>query len=248
MVVYFPVRAAESELASQAAELGLVPWMGPTGGRIGWRRPSPDDTADRIVLFHGNAGHALHRAAFVRGFESLPGRNWDVYLYEYPGFGSRPGQPGEPEFVRTAIEAVDSLHAVDSDRPIYVVGESIGTGVATQAAAARPDAVPAIILITPFTNLVDAGRARFPAFLVQAILRDRYDNERALEAYNGRVGVLVAGRDDVVPAELGKRLYDGYDGPKLLWVDDEAAHNTIDYTTASAWWEKMDRFLRGHSM
>ena len=247
MVVYFPARAPESQLESQAAELGLVAWSRPGEGRIGWRRSSPYESADRVVLFHGNAGHALHRAPFVRGFEGLRDQAWDVYLFEYPGFGSRPGRPGDGAFVESAIAAIDALVAEDPDRPVYLVGESIGTGVATQAAAARPDAVPGIMLITPFTSLIDAGRARFPGFLVEAILRDRYDNVRALEEYDGRVGVLIAGRDEVVPPELGRRLYEGYDGPKRLWVDDDAAHNTIDYSPASPWWDEIARFLRDHS-
>ncbi len=258
MFVYFPTRADESALVDAAAGLGLVPWMD-GDVRIGWRRPDRDSTARRLVLFHGNAGHSLHRTAILAGFESLrsaeaPSRRvWDVHLFEYPGFGSRPGRPGEETIIPAAIAAVDALRDEDPQRPVYLAGESLGTGVASQVAAARPATVPAILLITPFTNIVDVGAASFPRFLVRSVLSDRYDSERALEGYEGRVGVLVAGRDDVVPPELGRRLFDGYDGPKALWVQEDAAHNTLDYTVGSPWWAEMTGFLVGpagaaHSM
>lgn len=253
--VYYPTRAGESELVDAAAELGLVPWTDGDGGRIGWRRPDREAAAHRIVLFHGNAGHSLHREAILTGLESVidpassarhfTSRVWDVHLFEYPGFGSRPGRPSEETIVPAAVAAVDVLLAEDPDRPVYLAGESLGTGVASQVAAARPQGVPGIMLITPFTNVVDVGAATFPRFLVRGVLTDRYDSESALERYDGRVGVLVAGRDEVVPAELGLRLYEGYAGPGRLWVQEEAGHNTLDYSTGSPWLQEMTGFLVG---
>ncbi len=247
--VYYPTRAGESELVDAAAEVGLVPWTDGDGVRIGWRRPDREAAAHRIVLFHGNAGHSLHREAILTGLESVRSpepskeRAWDVHLFEYPGFGSRPGRPSEATIVPSAIAAVDALLDEDPERPVYLIGESLGTGVASRVAAARPETVPGIMLITPFTNIVDVGAATFPRFLVRGVLTDRYDSERALERYDGRVGVVVAGRDDVVPAELGRRLHEGYAGPKSLWVQEEAGHNTLDHSTGPPSWEEMTVFL-----
>ena len=47
-----------------------------------------------MLVFHGNAGPALHRLYFVAGFQAL-GKSWEVFLCEYPGYGSRPGSPSE---------------------------------------------------------------------------------------------------------------------------------------------------------
>ena len=44
------------------------------------------------IVFHGNAGHAGHRAYYARALTPLGLR---VILAEYPGYGPRAGQPGE---------------------------------------------------------------------------------------------------------------------------------------------------------
>lgn len=245
-LVYYPTRAPEVELVLAAQERGLVPWMH-EGRRIGWRPASSPDSARRIIVFHGNAGHSLHREYLRNGFQ-LVREEWDVYLFEYPGFGSRPGRPGEETLVAAGFEAVDALMSEDPSRPVSLLGESLGSGVAAQVAAGRSSAVSGMLLITPFTSIVDAAAARFPRFLVRAVLTDRYDSERALEGYAGRVAVLVAGRDTVVPADLGRRLYKGYGGPKRLWVQEQAGHNSLDYTPGAAWWAQVSAFLAGHSM
>ncbi len=190
---------------------------------------------------HGNAGHSLHRQYFARGFEPY----FSVYLLEYPGYGSRPGRPGEDAFVEAARQAVQQLVEEDPALPVFLLGESIGTGVATRLATMFPDLIPGVLLVTPFTNLVDVGRLSFPRVLVRAVLRDRFDNEAALEGYTGRVGFLLAGQDEVVSTELGQRLYDGFTGEKRMWIQEGAGHNTLDFSPTSPWWQEAAAFLRG---
>lgn len=258
LFVYHPTTADEATLLQRAAEKGLEPWPNAGEGRMGWYAPAPSDAAPggpaspepaephRVIIFHGNGGQSVRRDHFVRGFQSDRARGrWEVYLLEYPGFGSRPGDPSEEALVSAAQDAVSYLLDADPKRPVYVVGESLGTGVASQVAAANPQTVPAILLITPFTNLVDVGARTAPRFLVRAVLRDRYDNEEALARYEGRVGVLLAGRDNVVPTDLGRRLYEGYDGPKRLWIQEEAGHNNLDYDPRLPFWGELTRFLLG---
>ena len=266
--VYHPSTAEEDELLEEASRKGMEPWPEAGEDRIGWYAP-PGETGDvgvgeaqaadggddrgagspaprRVIVFHGNGGQSVRRDHFVEGFQSpTTVGTWEVYILEYPGYGSRPGDPSEEVLVSAAADAVERLLAEDSSRPVYVVGESLGTGVASQVAAAYPEAVPAILLITPFTSIVDVGAARFPRFLVRAILNDRYDSEAALSRYEGRVGFLLAGEDSVVPTELGRRLYEGYDGPKRLWIQESAGHNNLDYSPQSPWWSELTAFLLG---
>ena len=262
--VYHPSTADEATLLQEASRKGMEPWPEAGEDRMGWYAPPAEtgggadsgdgaDTAGpspsgphRAIVFHGNGGQSVRRDHFVEGFQS-PNTvgTWDVYILEYPGYGSRPGDPGEEVLISAAADAVERLLTEDSSRPVYVVGESLGTGVASQIAAAYPEAVPAILLITPFTSIVDVGAARFPRFLVRAILKDRYDSVNALSRYDGRVGFLLAGEDSVVPTELGRRLYEGYNGQKRLWIQESAGHNNLDYSPSLPWWRELTAFLLG---
>ena len=261
--VYHPSRASEEALLNMAEGSGLAPWPEAGDSRMGWRAatdapadpvgPPADqnDRADpgpaRALVFHGNAGHSLHRDYLARGLQSADtGPGWDVYLLEYPGYGSRDGSPGEDAIMSAAAEALEKLIARDPDRPVYLVGESLGSGVAAKLAAEFRDDVPGIFLITPFTNLEDVGAATFPRPLVRAILRDRFDGKAALQKYEGRVGVLIAGQDEVVTPELGTELYENYDGEKRKWIQEDASHNTLDYTLGTSLWNELTDFLLDH--
>lgn len=245
-LIYFPQRESLESLEPQARLQGLRPWRDETGAYQGWRPRLPEDgptPANRLVAFHGNAGHALHRSYFVDGFRGLgDGRLWEPMLFEYPGYGAREGKPGEKAIVEAAKRAVAGLRRDDA-RPVFLLGESLGSGVAAQVAAAMPGEVAGLFLVTPFTGLADVGRRHYPWLPVGLLLRDRYDAEEALKAYRGPAAFLLAGRDEVVPVELGRRLYEGYQGPKELWVQEEAGHNALDYRPQAPWWEEVSDFL-----
>lgn len=245
-LIYFPRTATEAEQRARAAASGLVPWVDADGQTIGWRAAPPPDRprpAARLLVVHGNAGSAVDRSYFARGFGAIGGGTaWEVSILEYPGFGARPGKPGEPTLMDAAREAVLQLQRED-ERPIHVLGESIGSGVAGGLAAAFPEVVRGLVLITPFTRLPDVGAHHYPWLPVRLILRDRYDNLAALQRYRGPVAVIVAGRDEIVPAELGRRLHDAYSGPKRLWEQPGAGHNSLDYRPEAAWWTDVSEFL-----
>ena len=131
----------------------------------------------------------------------------------------------------------------EDDRPIFVLGESLGSGVACGLAGEFPERVRGVVLITPFTRLSDVGALQYPFLPVRLILRDRYDNVAALAHYRGPLAVVVAGRDEIVPAELGRRLFERHAGPKRLWEQAEAGHNSLDHRAGAAWWSDVSDFM-----
>ncbi len=241
--VYFPEKLSERAARAAAREAGLQPWLDGENRYQGWKTASADLPANRIVLFHGNAGHALYRTYFAEGFTSLQdGRIWEVYLFEYPGYGARTGKLGEGSFKGAADAAFRRLRTED-DRPIFLAGESLGSGIATHLAARYPDDVAGLFLITPFTNLADVGAHHVGRLPVALVLRDRYDNTHALKSYQGRAAFLLAGRDEVVPTLLGRELYEEYAGPKELWIQEHAGHNSLNYHPEAEWWREVSKFL-----
>lgn len=242
--VYHPRSYDDATMRAVAEANDFLPWLGASGERIGWRAPGATAEAHRVVIFHGNGGQAVDRGHYVRGFQGNRAEgSWSVYVLEYPGYGGRPGNPGEAAFIEAAREGMDQLLAEEATKPIYLVGTSLGSGVASQIASSYRRQVPALLLVTPFTTLEDAGAASFPRFLVRLILNDRYDNRAALSDYTGRLGVLVAGEDRLVPARLGRALFDGYSGDKRLWVQPQAGHNTLDFNPNARFWTEVTRFL-----
>jgi pimeloyl-ACP methyl ester carboxylesterase len=210
---------------------------------IGWRRPNTNAAA-RLLVFHGNAGYALHRDYYADAFGSLDaGRRWEVLLFEYPGYGARPGPLGRKAFVAAGTAAVDELLAADS-RPLYLLGESIGSGPVCEIAAARPDRIAGVVLVVPFARLVDVARAHFPFLPVGLLLRDKFDNPAALKTYRGPVAVVVAEQDEIVGAAQGRALHEAIRPPKLLIELPGAGHNRFPTEPDAAWFREVSEFLR----
>jgi pimeloyl-ACP methyl ester carboxylesterase len=221
--------------------MGLQVWRDNAGEAIGWKSPGDTNARYRMLVLHGNAGYALNRGYFVTGLRAQ-GRQWDVFLFEYPGYGARKGTPSEANFKAAATQALESLLATDS-RPVFIIGESLGSGVASFLASTLPNKVAGLLLITPFSSLTDVAAYHYPFLPVRTLLCERYDSREALSHYNGPVAFLLAGRDEVVTSELGQQLYESYSGPKWLHVEAHAGHNNLPYDPAAPWWGEVSTFL-----
>jgi len=241
-ILYHPQRGTEEDFIGVARKKHIEPWHDAQGRLIGWHRPNAR-AANRLVVFHGNAGCALDRSYYFDAFESLGARmDWEVWILEYPGYGSRSGSPGKIAFNEAGRRALHQLFAADS-RPIHLLGESIGSGVACALAGEMPDRIAGLALVVPMARLEEVAREKFPWLPVRLLLRDKFDNIAALGLYRGRVAVIVADSDEVVGAAQGRKLHESYAGPKLLVVLPGAGHNSFDIQPDALWFGKVGAFL-----
>lgn len=240
-LIYFPSKALLPQLSAFASGLNLEAWLDDKGAPIGWKPTVRPTARNRIVVFHGNAGYALDRNYFVTGLQTLKDE-WEVFLFEYPGYGARAGTPSESTLKTAAAQALNTLLAADS-RPLFILGESLGSGVASHLAATFPKQVAGLLLITPFSSLTDVAAHHYPFLPVRMLLSERYDSMEALSRYSGPVAFLLAGRDEVVSTSLGQQLYDSYRGPKWLHIEPQAGHNTLPYHPGAPWWKQASTFL-----
>lgn len=246
LLIYHPIHRTEAAMLGEARSLGCEPWRDAGGAIIGWKSAHHEArAANRLVIFDGNTGYALHRRHYLRGFEKLDrGGLWEVYLFEYPGYGARPGEVSEQSFIAAGDSALAALAQADS-RPLFLAGESLGSGLASALAGRHPEQVRGVFLVTPYARLAEVGARQFPFLPVKLLLHDRWDNVAALRAYRRPLAMLIAGRDEVVTAAQGRVLYENYAGPKRLWVEEDATHNTVDFDPAAPWWREVSDFLLG---
>lgn len=238
-LLYFPDTAPLGEVAAAAKRQGLTPW------------PSEDDyrgllweprgaAGGTLLLFHGNAGQAIHRAWLA---EELGRFGLRVILLEYPAYGPRGGELGEDALVADGRASL-ALARRRFPGPLYVAGESLGAGVAAAVAGASGD-ISGILLITPWDKLAHVARYHYPWVPVGLLLRDRYDSVANLAAFPGPVAVVVAAEDRTVPAEFGRALFEGLHGRKQMWTVPGSDHNDWPLAVDEAWWRQVVGFLAG---
>jgi pimeloyl-ACP methyl ester carboxylesterase len=137
---------------------------------------------------------------------------------------------------------------IPGNKPLILLGESIGTGVACATAATHPERIAGLLLLTPFNSLANVAQHHYPLLPVRWIMRDQYRSEEWLKKYLRSVAIVLAANDTIVPAKFGQTLYDTYAGPKMLLVSDQAGHNDLLHTLRQEQWQQAMTFLlsRGH--
>lgn len=228
-LIYFPhyTQAAPGELASDfelARPVGLLHgWVITPGQR------------DALIYFGGNAERVQdNRQDFAA---QLPHRT--VYLLPYRGYGGNPGTPTQDALVGDALALYDEVRRRHPQGDVAVMGRSLGSGVASQLAARRP--VRKLVLITPFDSLADVAAEHYAWLPVRWLVQDRYDSVAALQGFAGRVLILRAGRDVVVPPGNTERLVHTL-RPAAAVVEFPAAGHD-DVSAESEYWPAITRFL-----
>jgi uncharacterized protein len=243
-MIYYPSRHDASSLERTAAAQGFEPWRNSQGETIGYRSlpPAGDPRPPlAILILHGNAGYAMHRADYADILRAAaPDRAVSVYILEYPGYGARGGRPSQEAFLAAADEAVSTIPA---EAPLILLGESIGTGVATATASANPERIAGLLLLTPFNSLANVAQHHYPLLPVGWIMRDQYPSEEWLKNYRGPIAIILAEDDTIVPAKFGQSLHDSYTGPKKLIIADQADHNDLLHTLPPSAWKEATAFL-----
>jgi alpha-beta hydrolase superfamily lysophospholipase len=176
---------------------GFVSWPMGASDPTGYVAESTTGTTlGTVIVFHGNAGTALDRAYYARALNRL---GYRVLLAEYPGYGARSGSFGESSFVPDALSAFDSASA-DFGTPLYLLGESLGAGVASAVARDRGQAVAGVALITPWDSLPDLAQATYPLLPARFMMKSRFDNVANLASYPGPKAVAMALDDQIIPS------------------------------------------------
>lgn len=237
-LIYVPMKLTPEFAEGAAAKVGFVPWRNKSGGIIGWKLPASSAPVASVLVTHGNAGWALNRAYMAMPIHAAA--PLDVYILEYPGFGAREGSPAEKSLLAAADEALENL---PENLPVYVVSESLGTGVAAHLAQKYPARVGGLAMFVPYDKLASVAANHVPFIPAYFLLWDRYDPAEWLKDYHGPVKIIVAGADEIIPPKLGVRLYDSYAGPKSLLVIPNVHHsNTMNQSPE--WWRAVLTFWR----
>jgi len=194
-----------------------------SSGKLRFYLREVDKPLGWIVIFHGNAGSACDRMYYVDLFQDIPA---NIVILEYPGFGKDGRKPGEEIILSEASDLIKHIQKVQSERlPIYLLGESLGTGVATWLAANAQ--VHGLILISPYTSFVDLAAAHYFWLPVNLLLKNRFPADKWAQNVNAKVLAFHGMEDTIIPIKFARQLMTNFSCPKKFIEFDNTAHNDI---------------------
>jgi len=146
---------------------------------------------------------------------------------------------GEKAFVHDAVETV-RLASEKYGGSLYLLGESLGCGVAAAVAAVTPVKIDGIVLITPWDTLRSIAQEKFPFLPVRLFLTDSYDSIANLGSFKGRIAVVGAERDEVIPLAHARKLYDSLPcTARRMWTMPGVGHNDWPMHVNPTWWKEI---------
>ncbi len=228
----------------RAKAAGLVPWNDSVNGSFileGYIRPSFTGPTSRgtIIFFHGNGEWCVDRTWDA---DAIARRGFRVFLYEYPGFGGRPGIPSETAIVPDARALIRSLDQAGYG-PIYVWGESLGTGISAAVCADTTLPVHGLALLMPWDNLANVGLSMYPCVPVRWLLVDKYDSIANLEHFKHPVCVMRGDRDGVIPPSLTLNFFAHLSNPKKMILEKGFGHGNWPRSPELSWWDDVLNFI-----
>jgi len=198
--------------------------------------PDPDSW---IVIFHGNAGNACDRTYFL---DLLAEFNANLVVFEYPGYGKDGNVPGESIFLKQALELVSHIKTKNPQHlPIYLMGESLGTGVATFVATQTE--ISGLMLISSYPSIARVAQYHYPFFPVIFLMKHKF-NAHVWAGQTTTPVIAFHGRnDDIIPVDFARLQVLNFKGKKELTEIDNCGHNDIVDVGEKIIQEKIRSFL-----
>ena len=236
-LLYLPNKIQLSD--ERAIDEGLLFWPS-SENLLGFvSEGEPTDAKGTIIVFHGNAGAAYHRSFYVK---ALSIQNMRVILAEYPGYGGRTGQPSEDVLVKDALETIRIAYQ-EFGEPLYLWGESLGSGVVCSALSKSDIPIEGVILFLAWDSLPNLAQTHYWFLPARWLVLDKYNSVDDLQRFDGNIAVILAENDEVVPVQHGKRLYESITANKRLWMFKDVRHNEVPVAAELHWWKEVIAFI-----
>ncbi|MDZ3836439.1 MAG: alpha/beta hydrolase [Rhodospirillales bacterium] len=200
----------------------------------GWFLPANDEARGTVLFVHGNAENISTHIASVAW---LPSQGYNVFLFDYRGFGASAGETDLDGLHRDTMAAIDQTFQLDGVDPnrIAVFGQSLGGSVAISSLVRSPrrTQVRGLIVEGAFSSYRRIAREKLaefePTWLLQVPLSftidNRYHPEEDIAGISPVPILVVHGAEDrIVAPSHAEDLFEAARPPKALWLIEGASH------------------------
>ncbi len=220
----------------------------------GWfipgKKSTPDDDLPAcrtdmhtLLWFHGNAGNINRRLDNLKMLNDRVPVN--VFIIDYRQYGKSEGKVSEKGTYLDAGAALAYLHSrkdVNNEKIIFF-GRSLGSAVAVELAL--KEKCCALILETPFTSIKEMGKELYPFLYIGLnFLRTKYDSLSKIKGIKVPILILHGDKDELVPIEHGRKLFEEANQPKEFYTIPGALHNDTHIVGGEEYFDVIRDFVK----
>lgn len=240
--LYHPVRIPREAPIPEYIEGAEEAWVDSEDGETIHGLYWPSATGrPTILFFHGNA-QSVFEWALIR--DELAPMDCGMLLIDYPGYGKSSGSPKEESLYaagRSSMKWLISGKGI-GEESIVVFGKSLGGPVAVETSMGRK--VKGIVLESTFRSIPHVARRLLPMAPAGAVLRsERYETFRLIESITAPLMVIHGDRDEMIPADEGRSLFETAPEPKELYIVPGAGHNDVSMIADKVYGLTLRRWL-----
>lgn len=219
---YFPdrIRYDSPERAGLAYE--DVRFASADGTQLtGWFIPANGEAHGTVVHLHGNAQNMTAHWAYA---EWLPQRGFNLFCFDYRGYGQSQGRPDPKGIFEDSVAALDYLRGRTDTGKLFVFGQSLGGMLAIATAGASPERIQALVAEAPAYSYSAWADDQMPE------LQLALDDSHCASAYIAKLApipllLLHSPQDRVVPYSHSEQLFAEAGEPKQLVTIEGGEHN-----------------------
>lgn len=194
----------------------------------------------RVILFcHGNFGNMSSRVDIIKDLSLL---GYNVFIFDYRGYGISNGVPNEKGLYLDVLGAYDYLKDKGfEDKDIIVFGRSLGGAIAIFLASFTRG-LRGIIIDSTFISARALGYDILGYNLPEFLVSNRFESIKKIKKINIPKLIIHSEEDDLIPFYHGERLFAEASEPKLF-LKILGLHNNCMYESKDIYIAGIKRFL-----
>jgi len=199
----------------------------------GWFIPGIGTILGTVILYHGNGANMGNHYASVYW---LPNKGYNVFLFDYRGYGKSEGQPSRQGIQEDGVAALNYVRQREDVKPfpIIIFGQSLGGSVAVATVATQEkEGIGAVIVESSFTRYRKITREKLGSFWLSwpfqwplsYLISDEFSTIDFIDRISPIPILIVQGdADPIIPVHHARDLFNAAREPKTLWIVPGGRH------------------------
>ena len=188
----------------------------------GWLFPAEDPMRPAIVYYGGNGQELSESIDDIRALG-----DYHYIIVNYRGYGRSTGNPSEKALKSDALVILDSLESQGkiSLANSFILGRSLGSGIATHVAANRK--IKGLILVSPFDSIEAIASDVYFFLPVRWLIRHPFRSIDDVDRIDVPTLIIKAQVDRVIPLRYSDALISAWKYPLEVVQLEGTSHNYI---------------------